>query len=94
MVDSNSLPPSAEDKKVVTNAKPEANYTSAPGNVTDGQVVGPLGIPLHPQPTTDKLDPLNWTSTRKHIILGVVMYMYFMFTYITYVSIFHHVSSF
>lgn len=41
------------------------------------------GFKLHPQPTTDPLDPLNWTSLRKHVILGIVMFKYFMFTYIT-----------
>lgn len=33
------------------------------------------GFKLHPQPTTDPLDPLNWTSFRKHIILTIVMYL-------------------
>ena len=32
------------------------------------------GIRLHPQPTTDPLDPLNWSSFKKHAILGVVMF--------------------
>lgn len=41
------------------------------------------GVRLHPQPTADPLDPLNWSSFRKHIILAIVMYLYFMFTYIT-----------
>ena len=33
------------------------------------------GLKLHPQPTADPLDPLNWTSWRKHTILAVVMYL-------------------
>ena len=33
------------------------------------------GIRLHPQPTADPLDPLNWSSWRKHSILGIVMWM-------------------
>ncbi|KAI9751275.1 MAG: hypothetical protein M4579_006128 [Chaenotheca gracillima] len=41
------------------------------------------GVRLHPQPTSDPLDPLNWTLWRKHIILGIVMWMYFLFTYVT-----------
>ncbi|KAI9832279.1 MAG: hypothetical protein M1819_004457 [Sarea resinae] len=41
------------------------------------------GMMLHPQPTADPLDPLNWSSFRKHSILGIVMWMYFLFTYIT-----------
>jgi hypothetical protein len=31
-------------------------------------------VKLHPQPTTDPLDPLNWTSLQKHSILGIVMF--------------------
>ncbi|KAL8731708.1 MAG: hypothetical protein Q9181_004207 [Wetmoreana brouardii] len=41
------------------------------------------GMRVHPQPTADPLDPLNWSSFRKHTILAIVMYLYFMFTYIT-----------
>ena len=33
------------------------------------------GVQSHPQPTTDPLDPLNWTSFRKHTILAIVMYL-------------------
>lgn len=32
------------------------------------------GVKLHPQPTADPLDPLNWSSFKKHTILGVVMF--------------------
>lgn len=31
------------------------------------------GIKLHPQPTSDPLDPLNWSGVRKHGILAIVM---------------------
>ncbi|KAL8931080.1 MAG: hypothetical protein Q9208_000183 [Pyrenodesmia sp. 3 TL-2023] len=41
------------------------------------------GLKVHPQPTADPLDPLNWSSLKKHSILAIVMYLYFMFTYIT-----------
>ncbi|KAL8830951.1 MAG: hypothetical protein Q9170_005500 [Blastenia crenularia] len=41
------------------------------------------GIAVHPQPTADPLDPLNWSTFKKHVILAIVMYLYFMFTYIT-----------
>ena len=34
------------------------------------------GVKLHPQPTTDPLDPLNWSWMKKHTILAIVMYMY------------------
>ncbi|KAL2865160.1 putative MFS transporter [Aspergillus lucknowensis] len=41
------------------------------------------GIRVHPQPTSDPLDPLNWTRLQKHTILGIVMFKYFLFTYLT-----------
>ncbi|KAF4152129.1 hypothetical protein CNMCM6069_002551 [Aspergillus lentulus] len=41
------------------------------------------GIKIHPQPTSDPLDPLNWSRLEKHTILGIVMFKYFLFTYIT-----------
>ncbi|KAI9847086.1 MAG: hypothetical protein M1837_003204 [Sclerophora amabilis] len=41
------------------------------------------GLKLHPQPTGDPLDPLNWSFWRKHMILGIVTWLYFLFTYIT-----------
>ncbi|KAF7173595.1 hypothetical protein CNMCM5623_005856 [Aspergillus felis] len=41
------------------------------------------GIKIHPQPTSDPLDPLNWSRLEKHSILGIVMFKYFLFTYIT-----------
>lgn len=41
------------------------------------------GQPVHPQPTSDPLDPLNWTFARKHAILSIVALKYFLFTYLT-----------
>jgi len=32
------------------------------------------GMRLHPQPTSDPLDPLNWSSFKKHVILSIVMW--------------------
>jgi hypothetical protein len=32
------------------------------------------GIRLHPQPTADPLDPLNWSKFQKHVILSIVMF--------------------
>lgn len=31
------------------------------------------GIKIHPQPTSDPLDPLNWSRWRKYPILAIVM---------------------
>ncbi|RAH64598.1 MFS transporter [Aspergillus aculeatinus CBS 121060] len=41
----------------------------------DGRVV-------HPQPTRDAHDPLNWSPMRRRMILGIVMWMYFLFAYL------------
>ncbi|CEJ58740.1 hypothetical protein PMG11_07387 [Penicillium brasilianum] len=41
------------------------------------------GTKAHPQPTNDPLDPLNWSTMQKHVILAIVMLKYFLFTYLT-----------
>lgn len=41
------------------------------------------GLAIFPIPTSDPLDPLNWSFTRKHSILAIVCLKYFLFTYIT-----------
>ncbi|KAL4965558.1 putative MFS transporter [Aspergillus stella-maris] len=46
-------------------------------------IVEQNGIPVHPQPTADPLDPLNWSKLQKHTLLGIVMFKYFLFTYLT-----------
>ncbi|KAK8085725.1 hypothetical protein PG997_006996 [Apiospora hydei] len=50
--------------------------------------VGEDGFKLFPQPVRgDQLDPLNWSFAQKHVILSIVMALYFMFTYITTTSV-------
>ncbi len=47
----------------------------APGlvdTVVEGAVTKD-GLKVHPQPTTDPLDPLNWSPWRKNSILAIVM---------------------
>lgn len=34
------------------------------------------GTHVHPTPTSDPLDPLNWPRWQKHVILGIVMFKY------------------
>ena len=55
-----STPPSAESTREVGHIDIEAATT-------------PDGLKLHPQPTADALDPLNWSKLRKHTILAIVM---------------------
>ena len=38
-------------------------------------IVSKDGVILHPQPTGDALDPLNWSAYKKHSILAIVMYL-------------------
>lgn len=49
--------------------------------------VNKSGIKVHPQPTSDPLDPLNWSSLQKHVILAIVMLKYAVCNYITFCSI-------
>ncbi|KAL8801696.1 MAG: hypothetical protein Q9182_004290 [Xanthomendoza sp. 2 TL-2023] len=41
------------------------------------------GMRVYPEATADPLDPLNLPRWRKHTILAIAMYLYFMFTFIT-----------
>lgn len=43
------------------------------GGVDDIAMVMKDGIRLHPQPTSDPLDPLNWSTFQKNCILAIVM---------------------
>lgn len=47
------------------------------------------GIRVHPQPTVDPLDPLNWSTLQKNAILGIVMFKYasYFISLITYSSL-------
>ncbi|KAK4942497.1 hypothetical protein LTR10_017793 [Elasticomyces elasticus] len=38
---------------------------------------------LVPTPTSDSLDPLNWSNVRKYNIIGIVCFFYFLLTYLT-----------
>jgi hypothetical protein len=48
----------------------------APPPVGVDNVVTRDGFRLHPQPTSDPLDPLNWSSFQKHSILAIAMFLY------------------
>lgn len=45
------------------------------GNGSQDHNISKDGVRLHPQPTADPLDPLNWSSLKKHSILAIVMYL-------------------
>jgi Na+/melibiose symporter-like transporter len=44
-------------------------------------------VELHPKPTTDPLDPLNFSGAQKILCLSIVMALYFLFTWITTVTV-------
>ena len=58
--------------------------TAAPGpysekaatehGASEAAIVMRDGVKVHPQPTADPLDPLNWSAWRKNTILGIVMF--------------------
>ncbi|KAJ5342489.1 Major facilitator superfamily domain general substrate transporter [Penicillium brevicompactum] len=83
-------------KNNVKNDDPESIDTSVgqDTHILYNAAVNKNGIKLHPQPTADSLDPLNWSSLQKHAILSIVMlnlsitdrretFRYFLFTYLT-----------
>ena len=45
----------------------------SPPPVGFGTIVTRDGVRVHPQPTIDPLDPLNWSSVRKNSILAITM---------------------
>ncbi|KAL5403204.1 hypothetical protein PMIN03_010079 [Paraphaeosphaeria minitans] len=59
--------------------------SQVPTDSAQGEIISSEGgTALHPHPVQDDaLDPLNWSSFQKHILLAIVMALYFMFTYIT-----------
>ncbi|KAJ5121459.1 uncharacterized protein N7515_009420 [Penicillium bovifimosum] len=61
----------------------QTHTSMAQGQILYHAAVGKNGIRLHPQPTADALDPLNWSRLQKHTILSIVMFKYFLFTYLT-----------
>ncbi|KAL4740944.1 major facilitator superfamily domain-containing protein [Aspergillus similis] len=56
---------------------------AAPAENNESVPVEQNGLRVHPQPTCDPLDPLNWSRLQKHTILAIVMLKYFLFTYLT-----------
>lgn len=59
-----NLPNYDSEKDVVAEEGPSA-----------GLALSKDGLIVHPQPTADPLDPLNWSSLKKNTILGIVMYL-------------------
>ena len=53
--------------------KEKIEYVSSNADIQTEGTVTKDGINVHPQPTTDPLDPLNWPRWRKRVILAIVM---------------------
>ncbi|KAF9245123.1 hypothetical protein DTO027I6_9190 [Penicillium roqueforti] len=84
-----SCPTEIDDKREFgekDNQNDDVDPTNTPmegTQVLHNAAVDKNGIRLHPQPTSDPLDPLNWSSLQKNGILSIVMFKYFLFTYLT-----------
>ncbi|KAL9602475.1 MAG: hypothetical protein Q9219_001767 [cf. Caloplaca sp. 3 TL-2023] len=63
------IPPGKFDEKVAIDS--EIGHSEEVGVVRDG-------LTVHPQPTGDPLDPLNWSVLKKNVILAIVMYLDFV----------------
>lgn len=50
--------------------------TGVESEVSYDLAVSKDGVRLHPQPTPDPRDPLNWSTVRKNTVLGIVMFKY------------------
>lgn len=65
--------------EAITTEKAKAPSNSESASIRNGAVDAAMtagGTKLHPQPTDDALDPLNWSRTTKHVILAIVMFKY------------------
>ena len=68
-------PASVSNTPATSSLENKEKIELAPGvidTVIDGAVTKD-GLRVHPQPTTDPLDPLNWSPWRKHSMLAFVM---------------------
>lgn len=77
-----SCPTEIDDKREFgekDNQNDDVDPTNTPmegTQVLHNAAVDKNGIRLHPQPTSDPLDPLNWSSLQKNGILSIVMFKY------------------
>ncbi|KFG83841.1 putative MFS transporter [Metarhizium anisopliae] len=75
---------SNHEKPAVVTDSVGSNADASPSQETTEFVLSKDGFKLFPQPILgDHLDPLNWSFAQKHIILAIIMSIYFMFTFIT-----------
>jgi hypothetical protein len=67
-----------DEKKRFDVARPkEADELEKGQNVVqsaEASAITKAGLVVHPQPTSDPLDPLNWSWMKKHSILAIVMF--------------------
>lgn len=66
--------PFTEKESKVLEPESAAADGGEPGQITAEVLLDPNGFKLFPQPVRgDDLDPLNWSSWQKHVILSIVM---------------------
>jgi hypothetical protein len=66
-------PPGQDGQPPLTEKVDQSIMAPALPTAETENVVMRDGIRVHPQPTADPLDPLNWSSFQKHSILAIIM---------------------
>lgn len=65
--------PEKIDAVLIPEKKPETRSDFQDGD--DQTILASIGgMGKFPQPTTDVLDPLNWSTIQKHSILAIIMF--------------------
>lgn len=73
----------SKDGEMVTAVSKGDDTSTAENGFSTNVRLDPAGQPLIPTPTSDEMDPLNWTTFRKYTCISIVVYSYFMLTYFT-----------
>lgn len=79
------MPTPQDDEKQGTWQAPE--QVGGPASSTFAVALDPFGLELHPHPTNDALDPLNWSKTERYGILTIVCAANFLALYCTTTSV-------
>lgn len=69
------MPLTMDDKNLGVNELEEKGHLGAEVGQSSEIGIFKEGLRVHPEPTADPLDPLNWPRWRKHGILAIVMYL-------------------
>ena len=76
----------SSDSEIYTSdakTRPMDSTLDAETGKTNSARLDEFGKLLVPTPTSDPLDPLNWTNVQKYTIMSIVCFSYFLLTYFT-----------